>query len=63
MKEAKIASVRADCRSYLRFLRFRCRNFDGSARKADDGASAPQQQYVLDFLACDGGLELVKAFS
>jgi hypothetical protein len=37
--------------------------FDGSPQNADDGASAPQQQYVLDFLACNGGLELVKAFT
>jgi transcriptional regulator with XRE-family HTH domain len=37
--------------------------FYGSAQNADDGGSAPQPQYVLDFLACVGGLELVRAFT
>jgi transcriptional regulator with XRE-family HTH domain len=37
--------------------------FYGSAQNADDSGFAPQPQYVLDFLACIGGLELVRAFT
>jgi hypothetical protein len=34
-----------------------------SGATTDDGASAPQPQYVLDFFACDGRLEPVKVFT
>ena len=37
--------------------------FDGSPQSAGSGGEAPSPVYVLDFLACSGGLKLIEAFT